>query len=157
MQEFLRQAQKELDALGQELAHEKMARASAEADLDAVKNKKADTSEVDSLRKELQGLKEQHRTALVAAQQHAEKATDEHNATKASLDQVKALLEEHKAETEAKLKTSQDDYLSMHSSLTELAEEAHKKAADLEARLSEAQAELKVKEAELAEAKVRIM
>jgi hypothetical protein len=70
---------------------------------------------------------------------------------------VKARLEEHKSETEAKLKTSQDDYLSMHSSLTELAEEAHKKAADLEARLSEAQAELKVKEAELTEAKVRVM
>jgi chromosome segregation ATPase len=153
----LLQAQRELDALGQDLAHEKMARASAEADLDAVKNKKVDTSEVDSLRKELQDLKDQHRTSLIAAQQQAEKATDEHNATKASLDQVKARLEGHKTETEAKLKTSQDDYLSMHSSLTELAEEAHKKAADLEARLSEAQAELKVKEAELTEAKVRVM
>jgi len=149
------QAQKELDALGQDLAHEKMARASAEADLDAVKNKKVDTSELEALRKELQDLKNQHRASLVAAQQHAEKAIDDHNATKASLEQTKAQLEEHRAETEAKTKTSHDDYLTMHASLTELAEEAHKKAADLQSRLSESQAQLRVKEAELAEAKVR--
>ena len=156
VQESLLQAQKELDALGQELAHEKMARASAEADLDAVKSKKPDTSEIDSLRKELQDLKDLHRASVVAAQQQTEKAIDEHNATKASLEQAKAQLEEHKAESETKLQTSKDDYITMHSSLTELAEEAHKKVADLEARLDEAQAQLKVKEAELAEANVRI-
>lgn len=197
--------QEELDNLGQELAHEKMARASAEADLDAVKSKKPDTSEVDALRKELQTLKDQHQASLLTAQQEMEKATEEHLATKASLEQAKAELEEHlatkasleqakaeleeqlaakasleqekaeleerlaakaaleqakaqleeqKADVEAKLKTSQDDYLSMHSSLTELAEEAHKKVANLEARLKEAEAQLKVKDAELAEAKV---
>lgn len=155
-QESLLQAEKELDALGQELAHEKMARASAEADLDAVKSKKPDTSELDSLRKELQDLKDQHRVSLVAAQQQVEKATDEHNATKASLEQAMAQLEDHKAESESKLQTSKDDYISMHSSLTELVAEAHKKVADLTARLEEAQAQLKVKEAELTEAKVRI-
>lgn len=182
-----------------------MARASAEADLDAVKSKKPDTSEVDALRKELQTLKDQHQASLLTAQQEMEKATEEHLATKASLEQAKAELEEHlatkasleqakaeleeqlaakasleqekaeleerlaakaaleqakaqleeqKADVEAKLKTSQDDYLSMHSSLTELAEEAHKKVANLEARLKEAEAQLKVKDAELAEAKV---
>lgn len=180
--------QEELDNLGQELAHEKMARASAEADLDAVKSKKPDTSEVDALRKELQTLKDQHQASLLTAQQEMEKATEEHLATKASLEQAKAeleeqlaakasleqekakleerlaakaaleqakaQLEEQKADVEAKLKTSQDDYLSMHSSLTELAEEAHKKVANLEARLKEAEAQLKVKDAELAEAKV---
>lgn len=155
-QESLLQAEKELDALGQELAHEKMARASAEADLDAVKSKKPDTSELDSLRKELQDLKDQHRVSLVAAQQQVEKATDEHNATKASLEQAMAQLEDHKAESESKLQTSKDDYISMHSSLTELVAEAHKKVADLTARLEEAQAQLKVKEAELTEAKVRV-
>lgn len=131
-----------------------MARASAEADLDAVKSKKQDMSEVESLRKEIQDLKNSHRASLVAAQQEAEKAVDDHNATKASLEQVKAQLDEHKAETENKLNTSRNDYITMHGSLTELAEEAHKKAADLEAQLSEAQAQLKVKDAELAEAKV---
>lgn len=133
-----------------------MARASAEADLDAVKNKKADTSELDLLRKELQELKDQHRASLVAAQQKVENVTDEHNATKAALEQSKDLLEGYKSETETKLKTSKDDYLSMHGSLTELVEEGQKKSADLEARLSESQAQLKVKEAELAEAKVRV-
>jgi chromosome segregation ATPase len=173
VQESLLQAQKELDALGQELAHEKMARASAEADLDAVKSKKPDTSEADSLRKELQDLKDQHRASLVAAQQQVEIAADEHNATTASLKQAMAQLEEHNATNaslkqamaqleehknkfEAQLQTSKDDYITMHSSLTELAEEAHKQVADLEARLFEAQAQLKVKEAELAEAEVCI-
>ena len=155
-QEALLQAEKELDALGQELAHEKMARASAEADLDAVKSKKPDTSELDSLRKELQDLKDQHRASLVAAQQQAEKAADEHNATKTSLEQAKTQLEDYKAESESKLQTSKDDYIAMHNSLTELVVEAHKKVADVTARLEEAQAQLKVKEAELAEAKVRI-
>jgi chromosome segregation ATPase len=131
-----------------------MARASAEADLDAVKSKKPDMSEVESLRKELQELKDSHRASLVAAQREAEKAVDDHNATKASLEQVKAELEEHKAETENKLNTSKHDYVTMHGSLTELAEEAHKKAADLEAQLNEARAQLKVKDAELAEGKV---
>jgi chromosome segregation ATPase len=154
--ESLLQIQKELDALGQELAHEKMARTSAEAELDAVQNKKPDTSELDSLRKELQALKEQHRASLLAAQQEAERAANDHQATKASLEQAKAQFEEHKAGSEAKLTTSKDDYLSMHSSLTELAEEAHKKAADLETRLSESQAQVKVRDAELAEAKVRV-
>jgi len=42
----------------------------------------------------------------------------------------------------------------MHESLTELVEEANKKAADLEVRLKESDALLKVKDAELAEAKV---
>jgi chromosome segregation ATPase len=79
---------------------------------------------------------------------------EERLAAKAALEQAKAQLEEQKADVEAKLKTSQDDYLSMHSSLTELAEEAHKKVANLEARLKEAEAQLKVKDAELAEAKV---
>jgi chromosome segregation ATPase len=150
----LAKTQKELDVLGQELAHEKMARASAEADLDAVQNKKPDTSELDSLRKELHGLKDQHRASLLAAQQGSERTAEEHKSTKAALAQAQAQLKELRAEMETKLKTSKDDYLSMHSSLTELAEEAHKKVADLEARLSESEAQLKVKSAELAEAEV---
>jgi len=42
----------------------------------------------------------------------------------------------------------------MHESLTQLVEEANKKAADAEGRLKETEAMVKVKDAELAEAKV---
>lgn len=154
IKESLLKTQEELDALGQQLAMEKMARASAQADLDAVRSKKPDTSEVDSLRKELQALKDQHQASLMTARQESAKATEEHLATKASLEEAKAQLEAQKAEIQTKLKVSEDDYRSMHSSLTELAEEAHSKITDLEARLKETEAQLKVKAAELAEAKV---
>ena len=140
--------------LKQDLAHEKMAKATAEAELDAARNKKPDTSEADSLRKELQALKDQHQASLMTAQQESAKATEEHLATKASLEKALGDLQKQKDETDQKIKTSEDDYLSMHSSLTELVEEAQKKTADLESRLRDAEADLKVKVAELAEAKV---
>jgi chromosome segregation ATPase len=141
-------AQAELDALKQELAHEKMEKASAQADLEAVKSKKPDTSEADALRKELQALKDQHQAALMTAQQESAKATEEHLATKASLEKSQSELARQKAE-------SQSDYHDMHDSMTQLVEEATKKAADVEARLKEAEANIKVKDAELAEARVR--
>jgi chromosome segregation ATPase len=140
-------AQAELDALKQDLAHEKMEKASAQADLEAAKNKKPDTSEVDALRKELQALKDQHQAALMTAQQESAKATEEHLATKASLGEAQAELARQKTE-------SQSDYKILHDSMTQLVEEATKKAADVEARLKEAEANLKVKDAELAEAQV---
>ena len=152
--ESLQKAQKELDMLKQDLAHEKMAKATAEAELDAARNKMPDTSEADSLRKELQALKDQHQASLMTAQQESAKATEEHLATKASLEKALGDLQKQKDETDQKIKTSEDDYLSMHSSLTELVEEAQKKTADLESRLRDAEADLKVKVAELAEAKV---
>jgi predicted nuclease with TOPRIM domain len=99
-------------------------------------------------------LKDQHQASLMTARQESAKATEEHLATKASLEEAKAQLEAQKAEIQTKLKVSEDDYRSMHSSLTELAEEAHSKITDLEARLKETEAQLKVKAAELAEAKV---
>lgn len=141
-------AQAELDALKQKLAHEKMEKASAQADLEAAKSKKPDTSEADGLRKELQALKDQHQAALMTAQQESAKATEEHLATKASLEKFQSELARQKAE-------SQSDYNDMHDSMTQLVEEATKKAADVEARLKEAEANLKVKDAELAEARVR--
>jgi len=145
--ESLTKAHAELDALKQDLALEKMERASAQADLDAVKSKKPDTSEADALRKELQALKDQHQAALKTAQQESAKATEEHLATKASLEKAQAEVGRQKAESDA-------DFKDMHDSLTQLVEEANKKSADLEARLKEADAVLKVKDAELAEAKV---
>jgi hypothetical protein len=145
----LTKAQSELETLKQDLAEEKMVRVNAQADLDAAKNKKPDTTEVDSLRSELQTLKDQHQASLMTAQQESAKATEEHLATRSALQKLQAELERQKAEGES-------DYKDMHSSLTQVAEEANKKAADAEARLKEAEAQIKVKEAELVEAKVSI-
>jgi hypothetical protein len=68
-------------------------------------------------------------------------------ATKAALEKTQAELGRQKTESLA-------DFKDMHESLTQLVEEANKKAADLEAHLKVAEANLKVKDAELAEAKV---
>lgn len=141
------EAQAELDALKQDLAHEKMEKASAQADLEAIRSKKPDTSEADALRKELQALKDQHQAALMTAQQESAKATEEHLVTKASLEKVQAELSRQKQESES-------DYKDMNDSMTQLVEEANKKATNAEARLKEAEANLKVKDAELAEAQV---
>lgn len=59
----LTKALAEVDTLKQDLAIEKMAKVSAQADLEAALNKKPDTSEADALRKELQELKVQHEAA----------------------------------------------------------------------------------------------
>lgn len=136
-----------MDELKQDLAVEKMAKAEAQAELDSALNKKPDTSEVDNLRKELQALKDQHQASLMTAQQESAKATEEHLATKSSLEKALAELDRQKAE-------SVSDFKDMHESLTQLAEEANKRSTDLEARAKELEAQLKVKDAELAEAKV---
>jgi len=149
MKSSLLKADAELDALKQDLAHEKMEKASAQADLEAAKSKKPDTSEADALRKELQALKDQHQAALMTAQQESAKATEEHLATKASLEKLQTELTRQKEE-------SKSDYNSLHDSMGQLVEEATKKAADVEARLKEAEANLKVKDAELAEVKVHL-
>jgi chromosome segregation ATPase len=143
----LLKAHAELEAMKQDLAHEKMEKASAQADLEAAKSKKPDTSEADALRKELQALKDQHQAALMSAQQESVKATEEHLATKASLEKLQTELARQKEE-------SKSDYKSLHDSLGQLVEEATKKTVDVEARLKEAEANLKVKDAELAEVKV---
>ncbi len=138
-----------MDGLKQDLAHEKMAKASAQADLETVLIKKPDTSEADALRQELQNLKDQHQAALMTAQQESAKATEEHLTTKSALENAQAELDRQKAESES-------DYKDMHESMTQLVEEANKKAEDVEARLKEAEAHIKVKDAELAEARVRL-
>jgi len=121
---------------------------SALADLDAVKKMKPDTSEADGLRKELQALKDQHQAALKTAQQESAKATEEQLATKSALEKLQAELGRQKAE-------SSSDYRDMHESFIQLVEEANKKAVDAEARLKETEAIVKVKDAELAEAKAK--
>jgi hypothetical protein len=139
-----------------------MARASAQAELDAAKNKKPDTSEIDGVRKELQAMKDQHQASLMTAQQESAKAIQEHLATKTSLEKAFADLDKQKIEAEQKSKTVESDLHDLNDSMTQLVEEANKKeaeankqAADFEAKWKESQALLKVKDAELAEAKVR--
>jgi hypothetical protein len=152
--ESLLKAHAELDSLKQDLAAEKMERASAQADLDATKNKKPDTTEVDGLRKELQGLKDQHQAALMTAQQESAKATKEHLAMKAALEKTLNELEDQKIEAEKNVETAKNDYEDLNTVMTEEVEDARKKASEVEARLKEYEALLKVKDAELAEAKV---
>jgi hypothetical protein len=146
--------QAELDALKVELAQEKSGKAAAQADLDALKTKKPDTSKADALRKELQALKDQHQASLMTAQQESAKVTEEHLATKDALLKAQAEAAAHKAAADTKQQTSETDYMDMHESLTQLVEEAEKKAADKEALVKELEANLKVKEAEIAELQV---
>jgi len=161
-------AKTELDNLKQDLAEEKFNRVTAEAELDATKNKKPDTSEVDALRKELKDLKTEHLASMSTAQQTHAAATKEHFETKTSLDETKIALEKLQARLAKEQVERKSDFDDMHSSLTQVCEEATKKAsdaeakleiasskvADVEARLKEAEAIIKVKDAELAEAKV---
>ena len=51
-------------------------------------------------------------------------------------------------------KAREADYMDMHDSMGELVEEAQKKTADAEKQIEELLAQLKVKDAEIAEAKV---
>lgn len=144
----------EVDALKETLAVAQMDKASAEAELDATSNKRPDTTEADSLRKELAALKESHATELAAAKEDSTKVVEEHTATKESLTSAAEELEAHKAATEAKSKAAEHDFSDMHDALTQLVEEANNKNLALEARMKEVEANLKVKEAELAEAEV---
>lgn len=83
----------------------------------------------------------------MTAQQESAKATEEHLATRAHLKKAEAELEKQKT-------TSESDFKDMHASLTQVAEEASKKATDAENRVKELQANIKVLEAETAELKV---
>lgn len=107
-------------------------------------------------------MKDQHQASLMTAQQESAKATQEHLATKTSLEKALANLDKQKIEAEEKSKTVESDLHDLNDSMTQLVEEANKKeaeankqAADFEAKWKESQALLKVKDAELAEAKVR--
>lgn len=90
----------------------------------------------------------------MTAQQESAKATDEHLATKSQLESTLAELSKQKEELSKASETAQADYKDLNDSMTQLVEEANRKAADAEARLSEVNAQLKVKDAELAEAKL---
>jgi hypothetical protein len=91
---------------------------------------------------------------LTDAQKESAKVAEEHSVTKDAFAKAQAETATQKIEFDAKHKTSKSDYKDMHESLTQLVEEANKKTADKEALIAELQANLKVKDAELAEAKV---
>lgn len=99
-------------------------------------------------------MKDQHQASLMTAQQESAKATKEHLATKDALLKAKADAAAYKIAADTKQQTSETDYMDMHDSLTQLVEEAEKKAADKEALVKELEANLKVKDAEIAELKV---
>lgn len=154
LQATLKKTESDTEALKIDLAKEKSEKAAAQADLDALKTKKPDTSEADALRKELQDLNNEHQAALTKSQEELANATKEHGATKDALVKAQAELDEHKAAVEKGQQTSQADYKDLHDSMTQLVEEASKKAADKEALVAELEAILKVKDAEIAELKV---
>lgn len=135
--------QAELDALRLELAQERSAQAAVQANLDA-------------LRKELQALKDANQASLITTQQESAKAAEEYKAMNDALAKAQAEAANDKAIAETKLQTSKADYKDMHDSLTQLVEEANKGAADNDALVKELKANLKVKDAEIAELKVRV-
>jgi hypothetical protein len=99
-------------------------------------------------------LKDQHQAALVSAKQEAAKATEEHLATKDALSKAQAEVASHKAAAEKERQKSQVDFNDMHDTMTQLVEETNNKAAEKDALLKELEANMKVKDAELAELKV---
>jgi chromosome segregation ATPase len=152
----------ELDELTVALAKEKAEKAEAQAALDAIKNKKPDTSEVDALRNQLQELQDAHQTALRKAEEERAEANKDAETTRQALAKAHADAAAQKATLEQVERTSIADYKHMHDSMTELVEEATAKTAEaaaettkLEGILAELEANLKVKDAEIAELKVR--
>lgn len=126
-----------------------------QTDLEVALSKGPDTSEVDTLHMELQTLKDQHQAALIAAQQEAARASEEHVAALVSLEKAQAELVSQMDASENKSKTFEEDYKSMHDLMTQLVEEANKKATDKDAVIAELEAKMKVRDAELAEAKAK--
>lgn len=117
------------------------------ADLDGRNTVEASASEADTLRTELRLLKEEHESALVIAQQTARQATSEHLAAKSA-------LEKAEADAATSQKTFQADYNDLNESMTQLLEEASAKAKSYEAQLQEVEAQLKIKDDEIAVEKV---
>jgi chromosome segregation ATPase len=172
-------SQEEVDELSQQLALEKMEKFTAQAELDAAKNAKPDTSELDALKaqlaalaaahdKEVAELKASHEKALAGAGDATSKTASELSTTREELAMAQKELEAHKLEAEAVMKTSEADYKDMHDSMTQIVEEAQALAAenmrklatveqqvgDADKKIAELSAQLKVKDAELAEARV---
>jgi chromosome segregation ATPase len=145
----------------------------AKSDLEASHSEiKSLRAALDSQAGELEGIKVQlegKTTEMDTAQTELTAARETVSNIKEELELASKTLEAHKAEAEAKEKTAQADYQDLNDSMTSLVEEFSNKVKDLEVQLAEsvkahqdaqrlveeAEAKLKVKDAELAEAKVR--
>jgi chromosome segregation ATPase len=180
-QESLAHAQAEVEEMGKQLAEEKMERMTALAELDAAKSMKPDTSAADALRDQLAAVQRDHELSTATAAADAKKlhgeleelkvklgaAEEKHADLQGDLDLAQKTIEAHRDEADAKHKTAQADYQDLNDSMTALVEEANNRAKMLEAQLDEItsksrdgakkieelEAQLKVKDAEIAEAK----
>ncbi len=151
----LAKAESEMDSLGGQLAQEKMDKFEAHAALDAAKNQKPDTAEADALRQEIETLKKAHEDALFAANSKSAKASDDLKAgagrPRHAAEGVRGLRAQRGGEAE-----DRRGRLQRHARLyVGAGRRGAEKMADAEKELEELADQLKVREAELAEAKVR--
>lgn len=216
--------QEESDSLRQQLAEAKMSNVMLEAEIDAVKNQRQDTSAFDAVKQELDELKKQHsanveamaaeREQLLEERKHAaldyeavikkhvadlQVAREGANETVQEVSDLKNELQQRQAnlqkleaeivsikkdnevsakelqahldETNAKAQKYEADYTDMYESMTAMVMEEHKKrealerslkdaeekiqqAEKIQSRFDELHAQLRVKDAEIAEAKV---
>lgn len=98
-----------METLKEMLAVEKMTRITAEANLDAVGSRKADSSEADALRQELQALKDQHQVTLMTVQQESAQVTKEYQAVTSAKEAAEAELARQKADRAKVEKNSKSD------------------------------------------------
>ena len=135
------------------------------AELDAAKSAKPDTSAADGLKQQLATKEEE----LAAIKTQLTATEEEFTNAKGDLDLATKDLDAYRAEADAKHKTAQADYQDLNDSMTALVEDGEKKRKELAEKLDEVQiqvekqerdidelhAQLKVKDAEIVEAKVR--
>lgn len=178
----LAKVQEESEDLKQQLAETKMTNVELKAELDALKNQKPDTSAADALKDEIKTLKAKHVDELKALEAETKGAAGDVESLKIDLEAKRQELETlkkeldsanedvllaqkeheaHKNDADAKIKNHQADYNDMYENMTTLVEDeqkktaaAQKEAADAKAKFAEFEAQLKLKEAEIAEVKV---
>ena len=129
-------AGQEIDLLSQQFAQEKMDKTMALADLDAARNVKPDTSQLDALKAELD-------SANKARADQASRYASEIDELKSELEVSWKELESHKLSAEAAAKTAKADYSDMHDTMTQMLEEAQKSYEASEKRASQAEGRIK--------------
>jgi len=145
--------------MSQQLALEKMERTNAQADLDAIKTQKPDTSELDAVRADLAALSKSHKEAIDnSTKLEAELAEKEKEIEEIKGDMLMAIkeLETHKLEADAKQKTQDADYKDLMQNMTELVEAEQKKTLEASARLDELAAKAKESDTNLSAMMKRI-
>ncbi|PTB67219.1 hypothetical protein BBK36DRAFT_1199995 [Trichoderma citrinoviride] len=161
-QEQMVAVQAEADDVGQQLALEKLERMTALAELDAVK--RPDAAAINNLRAELAATTKTFQDSLAAAKADLQACQAE---LKTARDDFYRM--EEKMQSQIKEKTAQADYNDLNDSMTALLEEANKKVKesemsaqqllkkleDADDRYEHLLAQLKIKDAELAEAEAQ--